>query len=263
MNSRRWGIGIVFLMLVVVAFVYGSGWVVNDRTIRGLGDGGLTSYDLMVGDVDDTPTYGMIQFGNAVIGRTSYSAGAVDLDGTVMFRNLGGPVTGDIEFIWTESAGGTTRFALPKSGAGLATYIPRSVFIIGPAPNDDGMVTLAYWQGLGYFDNLVADTAGGGADVGIQNFLEVEKTIYTDDIQESTSAAGISLGDGGSTNYTNIAADGFLILNGTARASIDLEFDVSELKLPASNFPSAATIGVTPVFQFDASSDEEMFGAFE
>ena len=83
--------------------------------VVGVADGGMTSYDLKVGDTA-TPSYGMIQIGDSVMGRTSYSAGNVDLDGAVLFRNMGGPVTGPIEFLWSESAGNTKRFALPSSG---------------------------------------------------------------------------------------------------------------------------------------------------
>lgn len=252
----------VYIVASDLGFINGNLVVTGTATVTGIADGGLTNYDLMIGDIT-TPDYGMMQFGNAVIGRTSYNAGAVDLDGAVIFRNLGGPVTSQIEFIWTESAGGTTRFALPKAGVGNATYNPRSFLVIGPSPNNDDMVTLAYWQGLGWFDNIDCDTAGTGADLGVMDDAEIEGDFYVDSIKESTSAAGVSLGDGGSTNYTNFAADGFIVLNGTARASIDIEFNVSELKLPASNFPAADTIGITPVFRFDASSDEEMFGVLE
>lgn len=170
-----------------------SGQIINDVvSITGIGDGGLTNYDLQVGDTT-TPDYGMIQFGNAVIGRTSYKAGAIDLDGTIMVRNIGGPVTSEIEFIWTESAGNTCRFALPKSAVGNATYNSRSMLLAGPAPADTDFVKVTYWQGQGIFDNLVCDTSGIGADLGVQNDLEVEGDIFTDSLRESTLGAGISL----------------------------------------------------------------------
>lgn len=158
--------------------------------VEGIGDGGLTNYDLKVGDAVTTPTYGMIQIGNAVIGRTSYKAGSIDLDGTILFRNIGGPVTSEIEVIFTESTGNTCRFALPKSGVGNATYNPRSMLIAGPAPADTDFVKVSYWQTQGIFHNLVCDTSGTGADLGVQNDLEVEGDIFVDSIKESTTAAG-------------------------------------------------------------------------
>lgn len=191
MNNREWILVTVFLVLVVVSIAYGSGWVVNDRIICGAGDGGLTNYDLMVGDVQ-TPSYGMIQFGNAVIGRTSFKNANMDADGAVIFRNLGGPVTGKIEFLFSESAGNTTRFAIPSSGVGHATYNPRSFLMIGPAPTNTDMVDVAYWQDLGWFDNLDCDTNLTGADLGIQDDLEVEGNVYTDNIMESTPGAGVA-----------------------------------------------------------------------
>lgn len=160
-------------------------------TIPGIADGGLINYDLKVGDTT-TPGYGMMQIGNASIGRTSYNVANVDLDGAVIFRNLGGPETGLIEFLWEEGSG-ATRLALPTSGAGNATYNPRSMLLAGPAPADTDMVTVGYWQGQGIFENLACDTAGDGADLGVQNDLEVEGDIFTDSIKESTPGAGVTI----------------------------------------------------------------------
>lgn len=161
-------------------------------SVPGIGDGGYTSYDLCVGNVT-TPSYGMIQMGNSAIGRTSFKAGAIDLDGAVICRNISGPVTGNIEFIWTESGGGDARFALPRSGVGLATYNSRSMFLAGPAPADTDFVTVSYWQGLGHFPNIVCDTDGTGADLGVQNDIEAGGILYIDDIQESTLDAGVTV----------------------------------------------------------------------
>lgn len=160
-------------------------------SVPGIGDGGYTSYDLCVGDVTG-PTYGMIQMGNAAIGRTSFKAGSIDLDGAVICRNISGPVTSEIEFIWTESAGNDARFALPKSAVGNATYNSRSMFLAGPAPADTDFVKVSYWQGQGIFHNLACDTAGDGADLGVQNDLEVEGDIFCDVLLESTVNAGIT-----------------------------------------------------------------------
>lgn len=146
-------------------------------TITGMATGALADYDLCVGDTA-TPDYGMIQFGNACVGRTSYDVGNVDLNGTVLFRNLGGPVSGKIEFLW-EEGNGNTRFAMPSSGVGNATYNPRSMLIAGPAPADTDMVTVGYWQtNNSIFTNLACDTAGDGADLGVQNDLEVMGDIF-------------------------------------------------------------------------------------
>lgn len=176
-------------------------------TVEGLGTGGQTDYDLKVGDTDGSPTYGMIQMGNSCIGRTSFTAGNIDLDGSMIYRNIAGPVTSEIEHVFVESTGDTTRFALAKSGVGNATYNSRSMFLAGPAPADTDYVKVSYWQGQGIFDNLACDTSGTGADFGIQNDLEVEGDIFTDSIKESTTDAGISFNDFDIPNVGDIALD--------------------------------------------------------
>lgn len=186
-------------------------------TITGNGDGGYTSYDLKVGNTT-TPDYGMAQIGNMCIGRTSYKAVNIDLDGTILLRNIGGPVTGLVEFCLAESGAGSTRFAVAKSGIGNATYNSRSMFIAGPAPADTNYVTVSYWQGQGIFDNLACDTAGDGADLGVQNDLEVEGDIFTDSIKESTSGSGITL-------VNNTIVTGTLTVNGDQSGAADHVFD--------------------------------------
>lgn len=189
-------------------------------TIEGLGTGGQTDYDLKVGDTDGTPTYGMIQIGNACIGRTSFKAGNIDLDGAIIYRNIAGPVTSEIEHVFVESTGDSTRFALAKAGVGNATYNSRSMLIAGPAPADTDYVKVAYWQtNNSIFHNLVCDTAGAGADLGVQNDLEVEGDIFVDSIKESTTAAGITFahsiiaGAGLNLGATSITGTGFTIDN--------------------------------------------------
>lgn len=177
-------------------------------TFNPSGLGGITNYDIAIGDTDGTPTYGIARLGDSIIGRTSYKTGSIDLDGAMIFRNVGGPVTGEIDFVFVESGGTSTRFALPKSGVGNATYNSRSMLIAGPAPADTDYVKVSYWQGTGIFDNLLCDTAGDGADLGVQNDLEVEGDIFVDSIKESTAAAGIALGN-------SIAVTGNITVTGT------------------------------------------------
>ncbi|MCK5613402.1 hypothetical protein KAR91_66645, partial [Candidatus Pacearchaeota archaeon] len=124
----------------------GTGFFGGVVTIEGLGTGGQTDYDLKVGDTDGTPTYGMIQIGNSCIGRTSFKAGNIDLDGSMIYRNIAGPVTSEIEHVFVESTGDSTRFALAKAGVGNATYNSRSMLIAGPAPADTDYVKVSYWQ---------------------------------------------------------------------------------------------------------------------
>lgn len=177
------------------------GEIAQTESITGLwnfiasGLGGLGDYDITIGDVA-TPDYGIIRIGDSLIGRTSYNAGSLDLDGSVIFRNMGTPATSKIEFVFTESGGSAIRFALAMSGAGNATYNPRSMIIAGPAVNNDEIVTVGYWQtNNNIFDNLAMDTGTYGADLGVQNDLEVEGDIFVDSIKESTSGAGVTFAD--------------------------------------------------------------------
>jgi len=157
----------------------------------GDGDGGLTDYDLTVGDVT-TPDYGIIRMGNSIIGRTSHNVGDLDIDGSIIIRNVGSPSTSNIEFLFAESSN-NIRFAIPKSGVGNATYNPRSMLIAGPAILDDEIVTVGYWQANeDIFDNLACDTSSDGADLGVQNDCEIEGDLFVDSIKESTTGVGIT-----------------------------------------------------------------------
>jgi hypothetical protein len=172
-----------------------------DEQVTGLwnfansGDGGLLEYDLTIGDTA-TPDYGILRIGDSILGRTSHTASdgapAYNLNGAFILQNPSGPVTGDIEFGFLDSAG-LLRLGLPKSAVGNATYNPRSMLIAGPAIADSDVVTVGYWQGQGIFHNLVCDTGGSGADLGVQNDLEVEGEIFVDTILESTIAAGVTI----------------------------------------------------------------------
>lgn len=157
--------------------------------VPALGIGGFADYDAQFGNVSN---YGMISVGTAVMGRTNDVTGDVDLRGAVVIKNAG-TVNGDAEFVFIESSG-SIRFAIPASADGNATYNPRSMLIAGPAPSDSAAVNVAYWQtNESIFHNLTCTTGSTGADLGVQNDLEVEGDIFADSIKESTSAAGVTI----------------------------------------------------------------------
>lgn len=211
------------------------GEIDQNETITGLwnfidvGTGKLTAYDIAIGDTT-TPDYGIARIGDSIIGRTSHTAtdGAptYNLDGAFIFQNPSGPVTGDIEFGFLDSAG-LLRFGLPKSAVGNATYNPRSMIIAGPAIADSDVVTLSYWQGQGIFDNLTMDTATNGADLGVQNDLEVEGDIFVDSILESTTAAGVTI-------------DGVLIKDGLVDG-----VDVTTLSIQETPYTFSSSTGIS------------------
>ena len=184
---------------------YGAETVTSDWNFIASGVGGFTDYDVNIGDTDGTPTYGIARLGDSVIGRTSH-VGSYNLNGAFIIQNIGGAITGDIEMAVIDSSG-LIRFALPKSAVGNATYNPRSMIIAGPAVADSDIVTVGYWQTQGIFHNLSMDTGTNGADLGVQNDVEVEGDLYIDSILESTPAAGVTI-------------DGLLIKDGGITASI-------------------------------------------
>lgn len=220
---------ISLVLIAVLALIYSAyvlaniGFINNCLVVTGIGDGGLTSYDLMVGDTT-TPDYGMMQIGDGAIGRTSFKNANMDADGAMVYRNLGGPVTGKIEHMFTEAAGDSIRLAIASSGVGNATYNSRSMLLAGPAVANTDIVTVGYWQTNNtIFGNLVCDTAGDGADLGVQNDLEVEGDIFTDSIKESTSGAGVTFDSlvvpSGVTPLPNIVGAIFLDTNESANGS--------------------------------------------
>jgi hypothetical protein len=152
----------------------------------GLGDYSVPDFDLHVGGNN----YGLIQTGDALIGRSSRVTGNLDLDGTYVTVNRTNPNASNILFAWFDGTN-SMRFAIPKSGTGNATYNPRSFLNAGPVPVNDEAVTVGYWQTQGIFHNLLCDTSTYGADMGVQNDLEVEGDIFTDSIKGSTDNTNI------------------------------------------------------------------------
>jgi hypothetical protein len=166
------------------------------------GDYSVPDTDLFVGNASD---YGLVQVGDAIFGRTSRVTGNLDMDGTVVLVNRTNPNASNILFAMMDRTN-SIRFALPKSAVGNATYNPRSMLIAGPAPVDDACVTVGYWQTNSIFHNLACDTSGAGADLGVQNNLEVEGDIFTDSIKGSTDNTNIVMDPHGSGIVTSATA---------------------------------------------------------
>ena len=58
---------------------------------------------------------------------------------------------------------------------------------------------------------------------------------------EILGSDGAKIGDGGTTDYTEIEADGTIKFNGAATVWEDLQFTISDAKVPAANFPTWET----------------------
>ncbi len=127
-------------------------------------------------------TAGGIQIGDGCIfygtRDTTYNSGALDLGGTMVFRQKTAPDKW-WQFAFYEN-GGVPRFVMPSSGDSLGTWNPRSLIVAGPAALNDSGVHISYWG----FQKITATTADSGADLGVQGKIEVLRGIFTDTIAD-------------------------------------------------------------------------------
>jgi len=116
----------------------------------------------------------------------------------------------------------------------------------------DYSVTTAHRFNMSAADTDVRVEFIGTTNSGLFEWMEDEDRF---DFADS-----IRVGDG--TNNVSVATDGFITLTGTARASEDMQFVVKKLK-PGASAPTEAIVGITPVFQFDTTTDDEAHLVFE
>ena len=179
-------------------------------------------------------TSGMVEIGNACIGMhfdTTYNSGVFDID-QVMIMQHNGTVTGNFEWLFIESAN-DIRFGIPKSGDGLGTYNARSMIIAGPAVFDDDIALGSYWG----FDALQMITGDDGADLGVQNNLQVLDTIFFDSGAQRDTITAVDVGNfktayswgdhpadlADTIKWNDHADSGFLPLGDTATYTAELE----------------------------------------
>lgn len=82
----------------------------------------------------------------------------------------------------------TWRFIVPATAVGSGTYSPRSFIIAGPTTNDLVDVECATW-GFNFID---CNTDATGADLGVQDDLEVLGTASTSQLFVGTTTAGLA-----------------------------------------------------------------------
>ncbi|MCP3961306.1 MAG: hypothetical protein GY719_25955 [bacterium] len=208
---------------------YGAETVTSAWQFVASGAGGLTNYDLSIGDTDGTPTYGVLRIGDSTFGRTSYSGGSLDIGGATMINNIGELDAGNdpgIEVLIIEDVTNTIRLAIPESAAGNATAFIRSGTFAGPSALNNNIVLCDTWTT--YDTNIDCDTVSTGADLFVQDDLEVEGTFFLHETInfEGATADGnqviVGVGAdplGGSVNLTWPTSSGALLANG---AQLDL-----------------------------------------
>ena len=129
---------------------------------------------------------GMLQIGDGriIFGTrdTLYNSDSLDLGGSFIFRCTS-PVDKWIEFAFYENSG-ELRFVIPSSGDSMGTVNLRSMFIAGPSVFNDSIVRFDYWG----FTKIDANTDATGADLGVQDDLEVMGIGFFDSLDNITAA---------------------------------------------------------------------------
>lgn len=173
----------------VIALRDGSG----DTAVLNVGTAspGRFNNGIMDGHFGDSVA-GIVEIGNGCFGMhfdTTYNGGLFNLKQVMMLQNNGTPV-GNFEWLFIES-NNSIRFGIPKSGDGLGTYNPRSMIIAGPAVFNDSIALGSYWG----FDALDMITGTDGADLGVQNNLQVLDTIFIDSGAQGNSITADNVGE--------------------------------------------------------------------
>jgi len=129
------------------------------------------TYDAIIGDL----VGGQLRLGTASIGMADSSWAGVATDDIFMFRNTTAPAS-FVEFLFMGS-NGVPRFVMPTEGADRATYNPRSM-VIGPAATMNNISDNILCSEN--FTHIDCNTSATGADLGVQDDLEVLGDIYAE-----------------------------------------------------------------------------------
>lgn len=140
--------------------------------------GVFTEYDAIIGDGTNAPA--ALQIGGTGLYNATFSNANLDLGAAFVIRQEGNLEVGNdpgIEFAFMEG-GNTIRMAIPESGADNATAFIRSGTFAGPYSAAVGNDIVSCDQWTTFNDNIDCDTSGTGADLFVQDDLEVEGEIY-------------------------------------------------------------------------------------
>ncbi len=166
-------------------------------------------FDLIIGQ-----GYGAIEVGDIQIFQSNLTVAGMNLNGSAFMRNNN---SGDspIEFGWATSDN-LIRLAIPIAGADYAIYNPRSMMVGGGLGQafDDGMINCTA-QG---YNDIDCDTGLTGADLGIQDDLEVNGTMFIYENSTYSENQGIvwrNDTDGSTLGFITINSTGSMVLQVT------------------------------------------------
>ena len=87
-------------------------------------------------------------------------------------------------------------------------------------------------------------------EVNIDGTIDVPFGLKVDDITEYTSSNGITLGDGGTTDYMSIANDGSVTLYGDARYDCDIQIPVGAVSALGASAASFVSRGLNGAWEY-------------
>lgn len=200
------------------SLIIGTDGAVNINAFS-TGDFGADEYDMRVGENDSAA---VMRIGNLELGTSddrtvgpSFTAG-----GATYFASVDTP-DGIAEFVFTTSDG-DMRLVLPIAGAGYGTYNPRSMIIAGPSVFKDSIMIGTYWG----FNRLLMDTDGAGADLGVQNNVQIGDSLFVNTNITIGGEQFTSQSDSTIINSNSITTTGNMGV-GTTTITADVALEIS------------------------------------
>ncbi len=150
-------------------------------------------YDLRVGANDSAS---VMRIGGLELGTSEDRTVAPGFTaGGAAYFSLVSTPDGIAEFVFTTSDG-NIRQAMPIAGAGYGTLNARSGMYAGPSVMNDSIMMGTYWG----FDKLLMDTDSTGADLGVQNDVQIGNNLYVD--------GAVFVGVAAMANMTGLVVEG-------------------------------------------------------
>ena len=171
--------------------------------------------------------FGAIEIGDTQLLHSNLTVAGMNLNGSFIVRNAESDSL--IEFIFA-TTDNLVRFAIPKAGTDLAIYNPRSKIIGGDLGQEfNNSIVNCSSQGYSFID---CDTDATGADLGVQDDLEVRGDIFVNGsiISGRINASSLRITSLTDCDTINTTADGTLVCGNDASGGTG-SFNPAELDL--------------------------------